>query len=568
MQGRPFIWNGKTLISGLDPVGRADRSADAVSISDKTLYFCPSPLYGYGLERFLSRLKNEAKDSVLLCVEAESELFELTLKNTPLLLLQSEKLHITNVCNSAELVNVVNDRWPLIVFRRLEIIRFTGGWQLHSDTYNSLCDILRREIAAKWSNTLTLAKLGRLYIRNALRNLAPSCRNFKSVSELNFGKTPVLVLGAGPSLDAFFDTINNEQNFACPDKRSFKIICVDSCLGALRDRGIVPDLVVILESQHWNIRGFLACREWNVPAAIDISALPASASVLSGETYMFFTPWTNLRIFKRLKKAELLPAQIPPLGSVGLTAVELARKLTSGKVICAGLDFSFTHILSHARGTPGHHHLLSTQTRFRRLFNVSLLGSASLQAVSKSGFSVRTNPIMKNYRNFFEYEFGSDERIYDIEGSGLPLGVKTLSLEEALEYFNNLSQRRKGTEEELINKNYINDFIEKKDIIGQELCVLCASASVREEKKSKMLSFFKNEKKLLEELKNILTGETPLDKQRLNTLVDECDYLWAHFPDCAGLRRPCLQDAAAISFLKRLRAEIDPMLRIITHPAT
>jgi hypothetical protein len=64
----------------------------------------------------------------------------------------------------------------------------------------------------------------------------------------------------------------------------------------------------------------------------------------------------------------------------------------------------------------------------------------------------------------------------------------------------------------------------------------------------------------LEELRNILTGEAAADQQRLKCLVDECDYLWGHFPDYAGGRDADLSD---ISFLKRIRAEIDPMLKLI-----
>jgi hypothetical protein len=62
----------------------------------------------------------------------------------------------------------------------------------------------------------------------------------------------------------------------------------------------------------------------------------------------------------------------------------------------------------------------------------------------------------------------------------------------------------------------------------------------------------------LVELRGILTGEVAAE--RLDLLVDECDYLWAHFPDCTGGRRPAVSD---ISFLKRLRMEIDCALAVV-----
>jgi len=46
----------------------------------------------------------------------------------------------------------------------------------------------------------------------------------------------------------------------------------------------------------------------------------------------------------------------------------------------------------------------------------------------------------------------------------------------------------------------------------------------------------------------------------LSVLIDECDYLWAHFPDYSGGVKPKLSD---LSFLKRVRTEIEPMLKLL-----
>jgi len=292
---------------------------------------------------------------------------------------------------------------------------------------------LRREIAVDWGNAITLAKLGRLYIRNALRNIS-LLPHFQSIANLSFGSSPLLVLGAGPSLDETLDTleIHFSGNLRCPEKRPFKIICVDTCLVALKDRNIVPDLVVILESQYWNLRDFIGCKGWNVRSAIDLSAYPASARILSGEGFIFMTPWTSLRIFERLKNSGLCPLVISPLGSVGLTAAEVARRISCGKIIFSGLDFSFTADKYHARSTPGHRSRLNAQNRIKGIVNTAAFDAASFTAVSKSGVNIKSSPVMRNYRDLFEQEFAGDPRLFDITGTGLPLGIKALSYEEAV----------------------------------------------------------------------------------------------------------------------------------------
>ncbi|MDR0323025.1 MAG: DUF115 domain-containing protein, partial [Treponema sp.] len=496
-----FARKGITLLSGHDPAGRCERIADAVSVRKRTLYFCPSPLYGYGLEKLLSRIAAAAPGSAVLCIEADTELYELTKKNINSSLMEDRMLRITNICEAKDLCVFVRETWGARAFQRIETIKLTGGWQLFSELYDFLFKALQREIAIDWSNALTLTKLGRLYIRNALRNLS-LIPHYPSIANLSYGESPVLVLGAGPSLDETLDVLEKHfsKTFSCPETRGFRIICVDTCLGALKDRNIVPDLAVILESQHWNMRDFIGCRGWDVKSAVDLSSLPQSARLLAAGGFLFMTPWTHLRIFERLKAAGLLPAVIPPLGSVGLTAVELSRRVTSGKIICAGLDFSFDTGKYHARGTPGHRSRIYAQGRFGGIADNAAFATAS-SAFSKSGVSVRTNPVMRNYRDLFETEFGGDPRLFDVMGSGLPLGLKIVSPDEAAVMlgdnadkknpgnFNAKAQRRKGAD--LTEENH-----EKNKILLTK----------------KTSDFIYGEKKYLTELRDILMGETAAEQ--------------------------------------------------------
>ncbi|MCL2214781.1 MAG: DUF115 domain-containing protein [Treponema sp.] len=543
-----LIKNGITVVSGIDPASRAEKSVDFFSLKERTLYFCPSPIFGYGLSRLLSRLEKEAPDSAVLCIESDKELYELTKINIDASLFKNKRLHITNICEGIKLFSLVCDIWGARAFRRVETIRLTGGWQLSPDLYKSLYDCLRREIANDWSNAMTLAKLGRLYIRNALRNLAVITQ-FSSVVNLSYGRKPVLVLGAGPSLDDVLDALYRNFSHAAyaanalnsAGNRPFNIICADTCLGALKDRNVVPDLVVILESQHWNLRDFIGCKGWNVPVAADLSALPSSVSILGKEGYLFMTPWTTLRIFNRLNKKGLLPTVIQPLGSVGLTAVEIARGLTKGIIICAGLDFSFTADMYHCKSAPDHRTKLNTQNRFKGILNNIAYAAHSYAVSSKSGFPVFSSSVMRNYLNLFKQEFCGDSRLFDIEGSGLSLGLKTLSMEEALYLLTN-------------NPNIVpQEDTETKEEKGVRSPYLRAN-------KTDITYFLECEIKLLRELRCLLTGEGEADRERLCVLVDECDYLWAHFPDYSGGRKGNLEDT---SFLNRIRAELDPMIKLI-----
>ncbi|MDR2798980.1 MAG: DUF115 domain-containing protein [Treponema sp.] len=533
-RGLSVSYKGKTLLSLIDPIVQGERVVKVAPLGAGILYFCPSPLYGYGIEWLLNHI---SPDSAILCVELNEQLLALSNKAMGDLLKRNPALGLVSGSGDpARLCAWVQNTWGSRRFRRLEILRLSGGWQLYEDRYTNLAEALRRDIAIAWGNAMTLVKMGRRYIRNAIRNLAlipqaPLLRN------CTLGASPVLVLGAGPSLDGVLEGLHRCWGAALAESsRPFKIIGVDTCLQPLKDWNIKPDLLVALESQHWNLRDFIGIGSWEIPLAMDLSALPATREVLGGHPWLFATPWTRLRLFQRLASAGLLPETFPPLGSVGLTAVALARRLSTGPIIIGGLDFAFTLDRFHARSTPGHRERLHRQTRFRSILMAEAAFRSGTEAVrSKAGLSQRTDPVLKTYRDLFEQEFAQDPWIQDITGLGLPLGLRSLSLEEALEVLG------KGLPSETSR-------IPKPWYMGAAI-----TAAVD--------TFICRERDALILLRDILTGNRPQAPENLETLLDDCDYLWAHFPECAGAggRRPSGTD---LSFLNRVRIEIDPLVKL------
>jgi hypothetical protein len=545
-RGFTVSYGGKNLLSKIDPVGQAEQLADSLPMQDRTLYFCPSPLLGYGLEKLLGRMP---PNSALLCIEADEQLFRLSLENFSAALKTDKRLRLSDTPDKTALCVFVRRTWGERYFRRVVPVRLGGGWRLFPELYNSLEETLRREIALDWGNALTLTKLGRLYIRHTLRNLALIPR-YPSIAKLSFGGAPVLVLGAGPSLDALLEgLIRRFGEELYKPARPFRIVCADTCLPALRARNIRPDLAVILESQHWNLRDFIGLGGWQIRCAVDLSALPLSAKLPWTEVYLFFTPWTELRLFKRLKQAGLLPETVPPLGSVGLSAAAIALLITSGPVLVGGMDFSFTVDSYHARSTPGHLDKLTRQNRFQSLFNAAAFDTGAYGAAAKSGERVQSSPAMRNYRNLFEQEFAAEPRLFDTVSCGLPLGLKTLSAEEFFDRLHGGAHTAEQADETEIRRT--------------------ADAEILRTAGESLAAFIRAEKGRLAILKNTLTGMSAVSTGEMEALIDECDYLWAHFPDYAGTggRRPKQEDFAAgtppaISFLKRVRAEIESALKI------
>jgi hypothetical protein len=280
--GRGFsvFYRGKTLLSRFDPVKQACRAAQAaLPLAENTLYLLPSPLLGYGIPIILQNLP---ESSCLLCIEADAALAALSrdcIAGTGLD--KNVRFRFVHTENPAAVSMFAGRTWGLRRFRRVEELRLTGGRQLNAPLYEAAADILCQNLATEWSNAMTLVKLGRLYARNAIRNLSLLAR-CPGVESVDFGGAPMIVLGAGPSLDGFLDTL-----LRTPLPEACRIICVDTALRALKERGIRPSLVVALEAQHWNLRDFAGTGGWKIPFAMDLSSLPAARALLGSETYLF-----------------------------------------------------------------------------------------------------------------------------------------------------------------------------------------------------------------------------------------------------------------------------------------
>ena len=543
-RGFTVSYKNKTLLSAVDPIAQALRAVNEAGKLDRTLYVCPSPLLGYGLNELLSLIST---DSAVLCVETDKKLFSLSASSIEEKVLQHPRFALVSITDGTELFKYLREKWGARAFRRIETIKLSGGWQLDSACYAEMEDTIRSGFAIDWGNAMTIVKLGRRFMYNVIRNIRLMDQTLP-MAELSFGSKPVLVLGAGPSLDTVLDSFldagvfDRHKTLNGHAGKKIAVVCVDTCLPVLKARGIVPDLAVILESQFWNLSDFLGSKNSCVPAAVDLTACPPSVQILGGPVYFFCTPWTTLRFFKRLSDAGLMPHLLPPLGSVGLSAVELAMHISSGQIITGGIDFSFTLDSFHARSSPAHLSQLLSRSRFLSSFNTeAVFRDGVFTAFSKSNKPVKSNPAMRTYRNLFENEF-SGGRVKDIEGSGLPLGVETLKINDAIKILLNETNNNQNHDEE------------KQTMVTKQN--MHASWT-------KITNFFKKEKVMLENLRSLLVGDdsTENNTETLDALIDNADYLWAHFPDCAGAegRRPPVTD---LGFLKRVRAEIDPFIKL------
>jgi hypothetical protein len=551
-KGRTVVYRGRALYSRYDPSRDPAKAAANLAISGETLVLCVSPLLGYGLDSILEKLP---ENGLVLALESDERLMSLSVASIDPRLLAHERFRYARTSSASRVVEYL-DALALRPFRRCVRIDLSAGASLDPEFYGEATRLVDEYISRYWRNHVTLMRLGRSYARDFFANLPALCGAQNAVRCAPYGACgthgarpgakrmprpiargmagkPVLVAGAGPSLDGSLDFIRR-------NRESLFVLAVDTALGTLVSSGVGCDAVAVVESQFWIERAFAGMRDSRVPVFADLTARPAAVGACSGDASFFLSEYARTRFLERFLPALGGVPVIQPLGSVGLVALCLARIVASpdSRVLFTGLDFSFGGGYTHSRGAPA-----SIESLFRANRLAPLLSSPPSLAPNaggtrgKDGSTAYTDPSLSGYASLCaSFYSGVTPPFMDIGSSGLDTGLPRASPEEAEAYLAEYRRERGfATRTEAIDGGR-NDI----DAIGHLL---------------------REERDALVHARGIMTGEIAEEypAQALEDILRERDYLYLHFPD--GYRG----FSADAGFLRRVRVEIDYFLKTISN---
>jgi hypothetical protein len=365
--------------------------------------------------------------------------------------------------------------------------------------------------------------MGRLYAKNIFTNL-----KYISDSENILPKSitrPIFVIGAGLSVEKVLPVLSLEAD-------RFFIITVDAVTKTLLKSGIIPDRIVIVESQLANEKSFIGIAESKIPVITDLTSRPNIVNLTKGKKSFFLSEYTKCKFLDRLKSNNIISLSLPPLGSVGLAAIELALYLRSPgiPIYFCGLDFCYDTGKTHCKEAPAHRTNLDNHNRLNPIekINSSFKPHAYYQLGKDNKYHI-TDPALSTYAQLFSARYSMIENLWDIGNIGINLGSRYCTLDQMLENTKNYHKK---------NYNINSSQITKEN---------CENARM----------FLNTELDSLIRIKKILTGESKEETAVLQKLLEEREYLFLHFPDAfLGLQMN-------ESFLKRIRAELDIFIKTI-----
>ena len=444
--GYQVHYRGRRLYASTDPRGGAVRRALSAEIPPQTLVIVASPLLGYGLAELLEHCP---KDAVVVAVEADPALSELTRGEAAAehsAGVSDPRLFLATAAPEHEMEGAAEALLPRLLARRprrTRLVALSGGFALHAAAYRTLQDRLEDEIRIYWQNAMTRVRMGRLWVRNLFRNLALLSDSVPVAALADDGtlRRPTLVVGAGPSVDDHLDELPRDDD---PYRDAVRILAVDTAVAPLAARGIRPDLVLAVEAQQANVADFLPVAPIHAadnsrnpyerrpgddvgPHLIcDLTVHPTVPRLFPPHKRTFVSSrFAPTALLSRLSHARVLPEEVPPLGSVGVLAVLLARRLSAGAVRFLGLDFVYDLERTHARGSPMERLSLARRTRLDPSpFFAAAMARPLIVATDKQGRAARTDTVLLSYAEQLRAVVSRSEEVFDISPeAGLPNGA-------------------------------------------------------------------------------------------------------------------------------------------------
>lgn len=545
-------YKGRFLYSKYSPDKAVIQSIENLKILEGTLIVICSPCLWYGLKLLLQKLPAHCN---IIALEADGELFSLAQEQLKLLKNSGEfteeqisSVSLFSLSESHKINEYLNTAVSSGTLRRALRVDFSAGVSFAPSIYEESTDACEEYIARFWKNRVTLVKMGRLFSRNIFKNLSSSGSTFLLEDIEHSVAKPVIVFGAGESSVNTIQAILNNDLW-----KHFFILATDASLSTLKSFSITPDAVVGLEAQSVIEKAYIGSRNSRITLITDIASRPQIKDILGGNTVFFASKFADAEFLKRIKDCGLINDFIPAMGSVGLAAVYIALRLRSSEkipVFVTGLDFSFTTGATHAKGAPAHLQRLFSSLRTISVENYDAsFKEGAFSFIGKNKKRSRSDVILKSYADSFKSLFEKEINLYDAGCSGIELGIPFADSDVVLQ---TVSSEQLQSDELLCGTPLTSSAV-KKSI---------------EYRKEKMQDFYRTEYDALTKIKDLLSSGDKSEyrdmtvslSDQLYALLEPREYLYLHFPDGYKL-------STDLSFLKRIRAEIDFFLKDIEYAA-
>jgi hypothetical protein len=331
--GFPTVFAGdQALHSRYNPPGEAEKYIKALELGEAVRFFILlEPGLGYGIAPLRRRFPG-AKIIVLHVSDFFSRQVFPGLE-------ESRADAEWNPGSGTDLQDFLEGEIPDTEASSIGIIEWRPSLAIYGTSYLRLLEETAEFIKRIDASRRTLKGFGRRWLRNAFRN----AKILKRILSFSPGSLPVIVTGAGPSLEESIPLMVERKK-----RGPLFVLAASSSASALLAGGITPDLIISTDGGFWaRLHFYGAIRQIPLPplAAALTAVLPSQCSAAA------VLPLCDGSLWQRLLLRELsIPfIALPQRGTVTASALDLAFSLTRGPVLLCGTDLAHRDLRTHAR---------------------------------------------------------------------------------------------------------------------------------------------------------------------------------------------------------------------------
>lgn len=440
--------NGSLLHSMINPEREAERFAEGCSVQAGQRII----LYGLGLGHHVASLARRlGRSGVLVVIELNPDLLDAALRTIDI---RGFEQHC-----SFELVSGVSEQDISLKISELSSRYGNGNWTylVHPASYKCIPEKFSR-ISDLFATTLmdkrTSSVFRNQFIDNFEKNLdvvlrSPGIAHYRN----NYTGKPVVIVGAGPSLDGQLRVLQRGQEYV-------HICAVDTAFPILIQHGIRPDCVVTVDPQSKTAHHFSEVSTESIPLIISPVSCAQTVACYGGPYIVFLQKdhsvtgaYENVLGDKGFTEAG---------GSVSCIAIDIMAQFGFNSIILAGMDYSFPNMQAYSAYAHESKQLMPYSHRFRPIANFHyerIYSDRTVTVRSVEGARVLSHLVLDGYRKNIEKlveKYRPKVTFYSMSDCGARIsGVEAMCSNKLLRYH---SPKQKVTVSALYSDSTVNEY--------------------------------------------------------------------------------------------------------------
>lgn len=393
-------------------------------------------VFGFGLSYYVSELIEKINNiDYIYIYEPNKKVFDVVMKNIDIShILNNENIYINFDLNKYK---ISIDKFSLdkkmdinLVYKELyaeELIEYME--EVKEGIYNNIVEINTREEFKKYWSKSIFSNI------ESILNSYDVC-GFKDL----FKNKPIIVVGAGPSLDKNVHLLKELEGKVC-------IISTFSVVRVLKKFNIKPNFLTTVDSKQYGIEEY----EANIPLLYLKEANKKLLKKHKSKKIIYISSLEKL--LRNILKMETEFINISLKGTVSSFSASIAHYFGASEIILIGQDFSWTKDKAHADGTV-----------HKRTEEYKQYHNCNMEVKDIYGNIVYTNKPFYGFKRWFDSftkSIKDTTKVIQATEGGLPIeDAETMSFKEAIDKycvskFCNVDEilKNKYKEIEVIGKN-------------------------------------------------------------------------------------------------------------------